>query len=248
MPAWNAETTIAESIESVKNQSLEDWELIVVDDASSDTTCETVRGFCALDERVTLLPLQQNSGAAKARNTAIEASRGRFIAFLDSDDLWYADKLKAQVEFMQHEDIELSYGAYVIKERQATRGQVFTPPDTVTYKSLLKTCDIGCLTAMYDTSACGKVFMPDVRRRQDYGLWLRLLKTGVRAARTPGVLGVYHTSTDSLSGRKLSAAHSQWKIYRDQENLDWWRSAYYFCHYAVRGLQKHHAPDFVATR
>jgi len=176
MPVYNGEAFISESIRSVMQQSFQDWELIVVDDASADASVDFVQAICAEDERIRLIQLQQNSGAAVARNTAIESARGRYIAFLDSDDLWLPHKLERQLAFMQEIGAAFSYSAY---ERIDEMGRCLTligVPESLQYKQLLQTNYVGCSTAIYDTSSVGKVFMPTNTKREDLGTWLILLK------------------------------------------------------------------------
>lgn len=242
MPVYNGEAFIAESIRSVLQQSFQDWELIVVDDASADASVDLVRALCAEDERIRPIQLEQNSGAAVARNTAIESARGRYIAFLDGDDLWLPHKLERQVAFMEQTGAAFSCSAYEkIDANGNPLGQVGAPAK-VMYSDLLKTCSIGCLTAIYDTKHFGKVYMPNIRKRQDFGLWLELLKRTKFAYGLNEVLAQYRVRPDSISANKLSAAKHQWMIYRDVEKLSLPASSHYFAHYAVRGLLKTKLP------
>lgn len=242
MPVYNGEAFIAESIRSVIQQSYQNWELIVVDDASVDTSVDRVKALCSDDERIRLIQLERNSGAAFARNKAIERARGQYIAFLDSDDLWLPHKLERQLAFMQAVSAAFSYSAYEkVDVNGMTWGQV-SVPRKVEYSDLLKTCSIGCLTAMYDTKYFGKVHMPNIRKRQDLGLWLGLLKKTKYAYGLNETLAKYRLRPDSISSNKLSAAKYQWLLYRDVERLNLLKSIYYFSHYAVQGLLKAKVP------
>lgn len=166
----------------------------------------------------------------------ISAARGRYIAFLDSDDQWLPNKLETQLRFMKDNDVAFSYGAYEkINETGEVVGTVGVP-DRVAYKDILKVCSIGCLTAMYDTERLGKVYMPLIRKRQDLGLWLRILKKESYAYGMQQVLGQYRLRQDSISANKLSAAKYMWKLYREVEALGIIPSSYYFIHYAVNGV------------
>ena len=158
MPAFNCDRTILQSIRSVQAQSFEDWELIVVDDGSTDRTAELVEQARAQDPRVVLLRSRENLGAWNARNTAIEAAGGRYVAFLDSDDLWLPRKLEIQLAHMREHECALGYSSYSMFYEDG-REQVFHVPVQVAYRRLLKGSVIGCLTAVYDTQKLGKRYM-----------------------------------------------------------------------------------------
>lgn len=238
----NAARFINQSIESVIAQTYQDWELILIDDGSTDNSVELAEHYCQTDSRIQLIKLKHNSGAAVARNTGIKVARARYIAFLDSDDLWHPDKLKKQLAFMQTQNSAFSYTAYErIDENDKSRGLVGVPP-TVTYHQMLKTSVIGCLTAMYDTQVLGKVYMPDIRKRQDYGLWLKLLKLIPEAHGLQQPLAQYRMRSGSISSNKLNTATYNWRLYRDIEKLSFLKSCYYFSHYAVRGLLRNKCP------
>lgn len=235
-PSYNSSKFIFESIHSVFNQSFFDWELIIVDDCSTDNSVEVIQSFVEFDSRIKLIQLPQNSGAAVARNEAIKAAQGRYIAFLDSDDLWLPDKLEKQLFFMQANDYPFSYAAY---DKIDEDGEIIAHigvPDKVSYPDLLKMCSIGCLTAMYDTEYFGKVTMPLIRKRQDLGLWLKLLRKADYAYGFNETLAQYRVRADSISANKANAAKFTWRLYREVEGLGLIKASYYFIHYAVRGL------------
>lgn len=221
MPAYNSERFIAESIQSVLDQRFKSWELIIVDDNSRDNTVPIVQGFVQNDQRIRIIQLASNRGAAVARNVAIEAARGRYIAFLDSDDLWLPWKLEQQLQLIQKKKCILVYGSYYkIDESGSIIKQVVKAPNSVDYKKMLYSNYIGCLTAMYDTALMGKVLMPDIRRRQDYGLWLQLLRKGFCAIGTSQPMAIYRQrSGDSLSSNRVRNIAYNWILYRKVENL-----------------------------
>ncbi|MGM8924321.1 glycosyltransferase family 2 protein [Enterobacter hormaechei subsp. steigerwaltii] len=176
MPSYNSSKTIISSIQSVLAQKYEDWELLITDDCSSDDTLEIILSFSKKDERIKVFSFDNNYGAGAARNNSIEKANGRYIAFLDSDDMWHEDKLTKQVDFMLTGHYGLTYTAY---SKINVDGQVkkqIKPPAQVNYNELLKSNVIGCLTAMYDVKMLGKVYMPLIRKRQDMALWLNILK------------------------------------------------------------------------
>ena len=241
-PCLNSERYLPEAIESVRSQSLADFEHIIVDDGSRDRTRELIRRAAAEDQRVRPILSGSSQGSAAARNAALRQARGRYIAFLDSDDRWLPGKLERQVEFMRTEGVALSYAAYHRIDEDGHRISTFGVPDRVAYPDLLKTCYIGCLTAMVDREATGAFEFPLVARRQDWALWLRLLRQIDFAHGICEPLAEYRVRRGSLSGNKLTTARYTWRMYRDLEGLSWGRSAHSFAHYAVRGVLRHRFP------
>lgn len=241
-PCFNNETTIDDTIKSVCIQSYERWELIIIDDCSSDSTAEIVKNWIQKDDRIRLITLNENSGAATARNIGIKAAQGRFIAFLDADDLWLVNKLERQIDYMLLNSIDLTYSAY---EKIDIKGTILGKVGVslmLSYTDLLKKCEIGCLTAVYDTERIGKIYMPIIRKRQDLGLWLSILKVTPYAYGLNEVLAQYRVRSDSISANKRNAAAYTWHLYRNVEKLDWFKSAYYFTHYAVNGMLRTRFP------
>lgn len=236
---YNAERFISATIESVIAQSYVNWEMIIVDDSSTDRSVQVAYEYASRDSRIQVVELDENSGAAVARNTGIEKATGRYIAFLDSDDLWKPLKLEKQVAFMQQSGTAFSYSAYDVLDNTGQTKAKFVAPETLTYTDLLKTNSIGCLTAMYDTERLGKVFMPLVRRRQDLGLWLKILKRVPEAKGLDEALAQYRVHSDSMSADKWKSAQAQWKIYRQVEELSLLQSARYFVFYVINGLLKY---------
>lgn len=241
-PIHNVADFLGDMLESVLAQTFDQWELILVDDLSTDNSVEIAQSFIAKDQRIKLIELTQNSGSAVARNSGIEAAMGRFIAFLDSDDTWLPTKLEKQIAFMLASGHVFTYTAY---EKINTKGQFVGKvgvPDRVSYRDMLKTCYIGCLTVIYDTTYFGKQEMPLIRRRQDYGLWLSLLKKVDYAYGLPEVLGQYRVHDKSISANKLVTATYTWRLYRQIEKLSFLKSCYFFAHYAVRGFFRNRLP------
>jgi len=238
-PSYNSEKFISQTIESVLAQIYQNWEMIIVDDCSPDNSNQIIEKFIKTDRRIKLIKLENNSGPAVARNTAIKEAKGRYIAFLDADDLWLPNKLEKQINFMNKNNLSFTYSAYTLVDEEDNDLGVFIPREELSYEDILKTNDIGCLTAIYDTEKLGKVYMPNVLKRQDYGLWLRILK---KIEKTKGILeplAIYRVRKNSVSSNKLKAAKHQWKIYRKVEKLSIFKSSYYFLHYAYNGLFKY---------
>lgn len=227
-PSYNCEDFLEETIQSVIRQTFQDWELIIVDDHSSDSSYSIAQIFSKKDSRITAIRLPENGGAAVARNTAIERAKGRYIAFLDSDDLWKENKLEQQLQFMQDNEYEFTFTNYDIHSLldnsiQEKKIQL----KKLSYNELLNTNRIGCLTAMYDTARIGKIFMPLIRKRQDYALWLQVLKQVEYAHLLPKSLAIYRVRHESISSNKIDLVKYNWKLFRDIEKLSIFKSAYY---------------------
>lgn len=242
-PSFNSQDYIENTIRSVVDQSITDWELIIIDDCSSDSSVELIKKWVISDSRIHLVELNENSGAAVARNKGIELAKGRYIAFLDSDDTWLPKKLEWQLNFMEQQNSEFSCASYHIVRANGVRVGTAKVPLEADYRSVLKSPRIGCLTAMYDTQKIGKVYMPLIRKRQDFGLWLRLLKKTDLVHGIQEPLACYVVRGDSISANKMDAARYTWRIYRDVERLGLLKSLYYFSHYAVRNGLRSKAPN-----
>lgn len=239
MPSFNSEKTITDSISSVLSQSYENWELLITDDMSTDGTKSIIEFFSAKDHRIKPFFNEKNLGAGCSRNNSITKSNGRYIAFLDSDDLWRNDKLEKQISFMKKNNYVLTYSEY---KKINNDGDVFAhivPPERVNYNELLKSNVIGCLTAIYDAEILGKVLMPSIRKRQDMALWLTILERIDFAYCISEPLAFYREGNASLSSNKMKILFTQWSFYRHYLKFSILKSAYYFSHYAIRAVKKH---------
>lgn len=179
LPNYNCGKFIGETIESVIAQTYDDWELLIVDDCSSDCSVEIVKGYCEKDDRIKLYRHETNKGGAAARNLALREASGRWVAFLDSDDLWLPQKLEKQLRFMIDNNYRFCYTAYEqIDEEGRYSGVLVTGPKKVTERKMLRYCYPGCLTVVYDSSEIGTVQIPDEigTGENDYALWLRVCK------------------------------------------------------------------------
>ncbi len=235
-PSHNSAPFIRETLDAILAQTYTDWELLVTDDASTDDTCRIVEEYSTKDQRITLFRLKKNGGAAVARNESIKHATGRFIAFCDSDDTWTPDKLEKQIAFMTENDLAFTFAPYHIIDEEGNHLDTTQTRNEVNYNDLLLTCDIGCLTAMYDTQKVGKVYMPLIRKRQDYALWLKILKTIDYAYSYPEPLGYYRLRKHSISSNKFKAIWYIWKVYRKVEKLPFFRSVYLVFVYSMHGI------------
>jgi teichuronic acid biosynthesis glycosyltransferase TuaG len=237
-PAWNAGRFVAETIASVRAQTLADWEMWVVDDASSDDTAAVVERIAAGDPRVRLVRQRANAGPAQARQAALDRAGGRFLAFLDADDLWLPEKLARQTAFMRATPTALSYTSFRrISEDGAVVGARRPIPPSLTHAQLLRNSAIATLTAMVDREVAGPIAMADVGY-DDFALWLSILRTGHIARGLDEDLARYRVRGGSVSSRKLRAASWVWRIYRERENLALPRAAWCLAEWAARAWWK----------
>lgn len=236
MPLYNSREHCVESIKSVLSQSYYNFELIIVDDQSTDGSFELIRDSFPNETRIKLFQNDNNLGAGASRNKAIKIAKGRFIAFLDSDDLWHPDKLKKQLKFMTDNQLSFSFTQYQKFDATGEQGVVI-PPDTVNYNQLLYSNVIGCLTAIYDTTKLGKRYMPLIRKRQDMGLWLSILKDVDKAYCLQENLAKYRIDS-GMTKNKFTVLGYQWRFYREVVGLNFFRSAFTFCVYAYKGFIK----------
>lgn len=229
-PSYKSERFITQTIESVLLQTYKNWELIIIDDVSPDKSNDIIEKFCEKDSRIKLIKLEKNSGPAVARNIAIEQAKGRYIAFLDADDIWKSEKLEKQLSFMKEKNCALSYSSYeTMSEEGNILEKVINPPLKLSYKDLLKSNYIGCLTAIYDTQKIGKTYMPLINKRQDYGLWLKILKKTDFAYGLPESLATYRIMSNSVSSNKISLLKYHYKLFIEFEKIGKFRTFYYLC-------------------
>lgn len=239
VPCRDAACWLDETIRSVRAQTYHDWELIVIDDASVDASGAIALRHAADDPRVRVERLERAAGGAGARNRGLDVARGRYVAFLDADDMWRPEKLAMQLELMRSRDSMFSYTAYE-KANAAGElsGRVFVPPMQIDYTSLLRTCVIGCSTVMLDRELLGSRRMPDLRRSHDYALWLEVLREGVKAVGLAQPLTIYRERPGSLSANKLAKYAAAWHIYRVRERLDLATTLRCMLSYAMHGVRK----------
>ncbi len=242
MPVFNAASFLDESLGSVLAQSRPDWELLAVDDGSTDGSAARLAGWAARDPRIRVLATGGNKGAGAARNCAFERARGRYLAFLDADDQWHPDKLALQIEAMQRAGIPFSCTAYLRRDNQTGRETVVGVPPLASRSALLKTNTVACSTAVIDRAHFGPRQMPELRRRQDFLFWLDLLHSTPAVLGLPTVLMTYRVHGQSLSASKRQAASDTWDMYRRSLGLPLPKAAWYFGHYALRGVLRHRMP------
>ena len=239
MPCHNGESTLRQAVESVLAQSYADWELLIIDDASTDESVAIAEEYCAKDSRIKLLHTQHSTGKpATARNVGIKAATGRFIAFLDCDDQWLPHKLEHQLPLFDKADCAAAFSFYKKMDGSGNvRPAVVTSPAAVSFDQLLDGNCIGNLTGVYDTAKVGKVYQKEIHH-EDYLMWLQVLQKGFVARNTGTVEACYRESGTSVSGSKLKALGWTWDIYRRELGLPVVASALHFIKYAFKGLIK----------
>ncbi len=237
-PAWKAAGYIGQTVESVRNQTLRDWEHLVIDDCSPDDTGLVVADLAARDPRLRLLRTPANGGPARARNVGLGAARGRYVCFLDADDLWHPEKLAAQIALLEATGAAICYTGYrrmsfdLLQQSRAIK-----VPRELTYRRLLRNTAIVTSSSMVDTRRTGPLRMTEAAR-DDYLLWLGLLKAGHKAVGLNRDLVQYRRVPGSVSSRQLHASGIVWQIYRQHEKLSLPVALWCFLNYASRAVWK----------
>lgn len=236
MPSYNSGKFIAESIRSVIAQTHTNWELLIVDDCSKDNTTDIIRNF-ASDPRIKLQILEKNSGAGIARNTAVSLSKGKYIAFLDSDDLWKPEKLDKQLQFMAENNQTFTFSFYdCISENGESLHKTIEAPRNLTYGKLFFCNFVGNLTGIYDAEFIGRIPISSIRKRQDWILWLTILKRIKKAKPIPESLAFYRVREDSISASKINLLKHNYTVYRKFHRLNAVVSVLCMCGFLVTQL------------
>lgn len=238
IPSYNDAPRLEQALASVQAQSFTDWEAIIVDDGSQDQRAiiAAVTGFD--DARMRLYLSTYNRGPARGRNIGVRLARGRYIAFLDGDDLWEQDKLAMQLAFTQVGSYALTCTSYRNLDEETGATSVRRPSARITYDDLLGHNCIGCSTVMLDRSVLGRSYFPDIRMRQDFAHWLQILRAGYHVAGMADVLTVRRVYQGSLSAQKARAAWYTWRMYRDVIGLSLPNAARHFVRYAWQGARR----------
>ncbi len=241
MPAYNASRFIEEAIQSVIDQTFCDWELIVIDDCSSDDTVAIVENLAKTDPRITLLRNEVNQGVAKTRNRGLDLCRSSYVALLDSDDIWHPEKLERQLRLAEGTGADILYCSYGIMDAEGNKAKndYIVPPRT-DFEKLLKENVIGCSTVMITSEIAKKYRFEMGFQHEDYVLWLRLLQNGHKACGCPEVLVKWRYIVNSRSFNKRRSAQDRWRIYRKNLKLPLFKSLRVFVSYAAASIRKYH--------
>lgn len=238
MPTYNCEKFIEQAVRSVINQTITDWEIQIADDCSTDHTYEVLKPYLEKDSRIHYFCLERNQGPAAARTEAIRRAQGKYIAFLDSDDLWKRDKLEKQIRFMEETGTVFSCTAYEQMDEQGGLLHVtYLPPLQTDYRRMLRLSNpIGNLTVMYDQEILGKYEVPLIQKRNDFALWLKILRDTPYCMGMQDSLAVYRIRGNSVSSCKWKQARYHWELYYKIEKLGLLRSVgAMFCWFWVKG-------------
>lgn len=235
-PVYNSEKYIGETIESVLSQTHTNWEMIIADDCSKDNTAKIISKFT--DPRIKYFRLENNSGAAVARNKALEKAKGKYIAFLDADDMWKPEKLERQLNFMINNNVGFSFTGYEIL--RSDKNKVINVPLKLNYNQFMMNTIIGTLTVMINKDIIGELKFVDVRKDHDSMTWAKLLRQGHFAYGLNESLAYYRKVEGSISNNKFKAAKTHWNNCRNIEKLPIAKCLYYFFFYGLNAVKKHY--------
>ena len=240
MPVFNAAAWLKQTVASVQEQTYENWELIAVDDCSPDESFRMLERMAQKDARIRPIRREENGGAARTRNTGMDAARGQYLAFLDSDDLWDAKKLEKELAFLKERQAAFAFTAYEFGDENGIgNGKIVRVPRTLSYRAALSRTVIFTTTVMFDLERIDRnlILMPDVKS-EDTATWWQILRAGYTAHGLNENLAVYRRPKNSLSSNKLEAIRRIWNLYRNREKLSVAASAYYLCFWALRATAR----------
>jgi teichuronic acid biosynthesis glycosyltransferase TuaG len=239
IPSYNSESYLEACINSVLNQTYNNWEMLIVDDGSTDSSRQIIQHFANSENRIKPLYLDSNIGAAAARNLALENSSASYIAFLDSDDLWLPTKLDVQLRFMQENNYDFTFSSYnIVSEHGKKIISKIIAPKKISYNQYLKNTIIGCLTVMINKDKFKSVKMPCLRSSHDMALWLNLLRDGRYAYGLNHCLANYRLVKTSNTSNKFKAIYDVWLVYRKHEGFSFLYSLYNWVFYIFNALKK----------
>ncbi len=238
VPMYNAEKFIGKTIESVLAQTYQNWEMLIMNDVSTDNSLAIVSLYAKKNERIKIVNTEKNVGVVKGRNFLIDLASGKYIAFLDADDYWHNEKLEKQIKFMKEKNASISCTEYTrVKENEEKINDVIIKEE-ISYNDMLKNNYLGCLTVIYDAKKIGKRYFKELEKNEDYVLWLEIVKDVNTIYGLKENLAYYRVLDNSRSSNKVKTAKVRWEIYRKIEKLSLLKSIYYFLHYAIRAVLK----------
>lgn len=236
-PLYNSEKYISETIESVLSQSFGDWEMIIVDDCSTDSSFQIAFGYTKKDKRIKLFKNETNLGVAATRNHGLRMATGKYIAFIDSDDLWAENKLERQIAFMSENKLAFSYSKYcTFNSDDKNKRKVVRVPKKMTANKILGNTAIACLTVMVNKEMVGDFYMPLIKHTEDNCTWQNILSRGFTAYGIQEVLSLYRVTSNSLTSNKKNAAKLQWKTYREYYHFSLVKTLFYFIKYSINAV------------
>lgn len=237
MPAYNCQKFIRKAVESVQKQSYTDWELLIVDDCSTDDTVEIIKAMMEKDNRIKLFHNPKQSGAAASRNRAVQNVTGKYIAFLDSDDMWVPDKLNKQIQFMEKNKYYFTCTSYDKIDEHDNKLGIVIPSISVNYEGLLRRCP-GNSTVVYNCEKLGKFSVPLIKKRNDYLMWMQVIKKAKVIKGLHEVLSSHRIVSNSISSKKMTLVKYHWIVYRKYEKLSVIKSGYLCLYWIAKAVFK----------
>lgn len=238
-PAYNAEQYLSITIESILSQTYQNWELLISNDCSTDNTKKIAESYADKDNRIKVINAQRNGGVSAARNIAMEHATGKYIAFVDSDDLWHPEKLEKQISFMKKNNYAFTYTSYQMIDKTGQKlNRYIYSADKMQHTDVIKNTLIGCLTVIVDREIVGDFTMPLIPHTEDTMAWYEILRRGFTAYGMPEVLSYYRVSTTSMTSNKAKMVKLQWNTYRNYCKYGLIKTTYYLCCYAFNAVKK----------
>ena len=241
VPVYNVATYLREGLDSILRQEVQDIEVICVDDCSSDSSPDILKEYQAKDNRIQFIRQSENKGPSATRNIGIKYAKGKYIAFLDADDLWNEEKIEKQIRFMKDNGYEFTFTGYeFVDENGIDNKKIVKVPEKINYRQALKNTTIFTSTVIFDVEKLGKglIKMPNVRRGQDTATWWKVLKTNIIAYGLNETLSLYRRSNNTLSANKMKALKRTWNLYRNVEHLNVFYSLYNFSWYVFNAVKR----------
>lgn len=237
-PTYNSEKFLSETINSIINQTYSNWELLITDDCSNDNTVEVIKKYILKDKRIKLFELKENSGSGVARNNSIKHAKGRYIAFCDSDDKWRYEKLEKQLNFLKSKSLSFTFCSYDVTNENGDFIKTINAPLELSFSKLLKNNYVGCLTAIYDQESLGKLYMSEMRKRQDWTLWLKILKLIGNSSGQIESLALYRDRSKSISSNRFAMLKYTWLIYSNELGFSFIKSFSYLIKFLFYYIKK----------
>lgn len=229
VPVYNASRFLDETIKTVREQTIDNWELIFVDDCSTDDSDEIIKQYMKIDKKIKYFKQDQNGGPALARNRGIDEAKGNFLCFLDADDMWDKDKLEKQLNFMLEKEVAFSYTSYEFATFDGIpTGKKVKAKEVLTYKEVLKNNIISTITVMFNLNLIDKelIKMPNLKYVEDTATWFKILRNGFNAYGLSDVYSYYRRTSNTESSNKFKTQKRLWNLYRKEEKMGFFKSLY----------------------
>lgn len=237
-PSYNSKDFIGETIESVLNQTYKNWEMLIIDDCSTDKSPKIIEEYLKIDSRIKYLKNEKNSGPATSRNLGLNNSKGEYIAFLDSDDIWFEEKLQIQIEYITKNKVDILHNNYYFCDENGDVIKEIKNDYKLDYKKILKSNQIKTSFLIIKKGVLKNIRFKNIKH-EDYAFFLDFLRTGRECFCIQKPLGKYRINSTSISSNKIKSAIWTWNIYKDYEKFNLIKAGYYFINYALNGILKY---------